>query len=914
MNALGIVLFWCVTQVTLLAIVAGAMYCVARRFGPAVGAYVSFIALLLMTAVTAFSFSSWPNWVPALEARMIGTTMNQSSPARFDEVETEDSALAADLLSPQSAADAASESPWRAAAAAFWGELRRSRDEDSERSEGWNWASLIALVVLSAVVLGWLRLTIGLWSVRRYRRLSQPILDTSLLELTDILAAQLGCTRSVRLRECKLLSGAATVGWRNPLILLPLAWRDWEPGDRRAVLAHELAHIHHHDYLTWLAAQFGLMLHFYHPLAHWLCRCLRLDQELVADSVAARLAGGRQTYLQSLAHIALQQADLPVSWPARTFLPTRRTFLRRIEMLRDSKQWLASSPRSLRWATAVVLMATGFAVLGLRAPVGTMSGAALAQQPKPKTDIPAQAKNADSAAFSLAYVPRDTFLIFATRPSSLLQRPALQSVAKIIGNMDDVEKDLGVRPQQVVTLHVLVLPIGDRQMNGEPMAIIVRVADADSSKRMIEHIAPGATKEEYGAQEYFRRPPRDFYFRPDERTVVYAKDEGVIRRCLVAGQMGAATTKWAPAWAEVANNDAAALINTTVLRQLIAKELQAAGFPAAPTPAEAFRMQLAPFTPLWEKADLAVAGLRVSNTLSVKVTAKSANADDAKRVHDTLKATVTMAQNMLSQARQSASASRSPEGALLLGAVDIADTLLDNVKIEQKDVVVTAAIDAGADQTVQLATILTPAVLAAREAARRTQARNNLKQLGLAFHHYHDAHRHFPPAVVYGPNKVPRSWRIELLPYLNGATLYEQYRKDEPWDSDHNKKILAQMPAVFRSPQDNPASTNTSYFVLTGPDTVFDTDEGTYLANIVDGTSNVILALEAKRNVPWTKPDDIAYAADKPVPKLGGWQKGGYSVLLCDGSVRFISENIDERIMRLLITKGDGHPIPDFDR
>src|SRR4029434_7775701 len=58
-------------------------------------------------------------------------------------------------------------------------------------------------------------------------------------------------------------------------------------------------------------------------------------------------------------------------------------------------------------------------------------------------------------------------------------------------------------------------------------------------------------------------------------------------------------------------------------------------------------------------------------------------------------------------------------------------------------------------------------------------------------------------------------WRIELLPYLEGATLYEAYRFDEPWDSEANKKILAQMPAVFRHPMEAKDSTHAAYYVLT---------------------------------------------------------------------------------------------------
>ena len=110
------------------------------------------------------------------------------------------------------------------------------------------------------------------------------------------------------------------------------------------------------------------------------------------------------------------------------------------------------------------------------------------------------------------------------------------------------------------------------------------------------------------------------------------------------------------------------------------------------------------------------------------------------------------------------------------------------------------------------------------------------------------------------------------------------------------------MPAIFRSPFDDVSATNTSYFVLAGPGTVFDGETGTRMKQIADGTSRTILLVEAKRPVPWTKPEDIAYAADKPLPKLGGWVPGEFLVAIADGSVRPVAANVDEKLLRAWIT------------
>ncbi|MEZ6144150.1 MAG: hypothetical protein R3B91_01705 [Planctomycetaceae bacterium] len=96
--------------------------------------------------------------------------------------------------------------------------------------------------------------------------------------------------------------------------------------------------------VSWLIAQTGLVLHFYHPLLHWLASRLRLEQEFEADALAAQITGGSRPYLETLARLALHQ-DEPCQLACPRLLPTRcRTLLRRIDMLRDSRQtWKPST-------------------------------------------------------------------------------------------------------------------------------------------------------------------------------------------------------------------------------------------------------------------------------------------------------------------------------------------------------------------------------------------------------------------------------------------------------------------------------------------------------------------------------------------------------------------------------------------
>lgn len=207
---------------------------------------------------------------------------------------------------------------------------------------------------------------------------------------------------------------------------------------------------------------------------------------------------------------------------------------------------------------------------------------------------------------------------------------------------------------------------------------------------------------------------------------------------------------------------------------------------------------------------------------------------------------------------------------------------------------------------------MTPAIVAAREAARRQEAVNNLKQIMIAFWNYNDVHGHFPAPVGVGPDgKTLHSWRVEILPFIEQQELYKRYKMDERWDSENNKQVLAQMPSVFRNPQADPAKLEANYFVLVGSATALGPKDGkgTKLQEITDGTSNTIAVVEAKRATPWTKPEDIDYDPAKPLPRFGGWNPGGFWTAFCDGSVRFLSDSVDQQKLHAYITRAGGELI-----
>jgi prepilin-type processing-associated H-X9-DG protein len=208
-----------------------------------------------------------------------------------------------------------------------------------------------------------------------------------------------------------------------------------------------------------------------------------------------------------------------------------------------------------------------------------------------------------------------------------------------------------------------------------------------------------------------------------------------------------------------------------------------------------------------------------------------------------------------------------------------------------------------------LVALLLPAVQAAREAARRAQCTNNLKQIGLAMHFYHDANNAYPkPAITDKDGKPLLSWRVAILPYIEQASLYQKFHLDEPWDSPHNKALIVQMPTYLCPSRPNAQPGTTTYRCLVGPGALFEEGKATTMADVTDGTSNTLAVVESQEAVPWTKPDELKFdpAAGASLFGVGSFHPGGFNALFADGSVRFISATIDKQVFKSLITRA-GH-------
>jgi hypothetical protein len=917
-------LLWCILQVTLVGTLALALCAALRRWSNQGNAIVPAAALAAVVALTACAFVPWPNWWRFGPQRQVA----DAAPRLHT---TGGSGVRPPRPVATATSDTADDRRFDGPAAAPTGQEFQPADDQrggqpSEPAPAvsvtpplpeqlWSWLPWALTVGLSAgIALGLLQLAGGLFSVRAYRQSSRPLHNSALSELVDVLRAELSLTQPIELRETEKLATAATIGWLRPVILMPIDWRTWTEDQRRAVLAHELAHVARGDYLSCVLAQLSLAIHFYHPLVHWLAARLRLEQELAADATAAELAGGKRSYLTSLAELALHTAERPLGWPAHTFLPTQGTFLRRIEMLRDAKP-ISRAPRpgaALRWA------AVGVLVLGAALIAGFRGGPAISPFDHNAT---AQDKPAPAAGgIDLSYVANDAKMLVAIKPEQVL---ANESIRKALTDAaTDGPPILAMLSLPNLEQFTMVGPTGVEPDDWNSDAVVIlqfakptKVEDVAAARGLPRDVQrlPGPA----GAPAQFMA-----YDMPNDKTIVLGRSD-IISKYLASRRMGKPAIAAGDAWSKVSKGAIVAALDMQAIRDEFAKN----GPPRGEVPPE-----LGAVAPLWTDSEYVAAGVIVEGkTVHLRAVVTCNDAKLAENVADTTKAAATLARNMMRTSREREK--DIPAFATMI--FDTAEGLLKTVKVEQSEALVVAQTSTDIPDAKAPAAIgLLGAIGQARGAAQKAQSANNIKQIMLAMHSWADVHGGmFPPPVILGKDgkgKVPHSWRIEVLPYLEQSRLYDAYQFDEPWDSEANKKVLAQMPAVLRHPMDKQDSTSAAYYVLTpeklfvekvlpgggieapvgGLPTAFSKTTGVRFADIIDGTSNTLAVVEAKRDIPWTKPEDILFDPEKDPPALGGYFKDGFQAGICDGSVRFLTPKVEPKTLKLLIMPQDGNPLP----
>lgn len=240
-----------------------------------------------------------------------------------------------------------------------------------------------------------------------------------------------------------------------------------------------------------------------------------------------------------------------------------------------------------------------------------------------------------------------------------------------------------------------------------------------------------------------------------------------------------------------------------------------------------------------------------------------------------------------------------------------------------------------------LIALLLPAVQAAREAARRMSCTNNLRQMGIGLHHYHDALQSFPPGGIerrdaMHPKGRQMAWSALLLPFLEQKAIHDQIDFGKAFDAKENATAAAMIVPTYLCPSvprksdlaqgRGPCDYGGIYGErISGPNAppkgVMLYDRAIRIRDITDGTSHTLVVSEDSdwQDGQWINALNVfdqAYAINQAPPyenDIRSKHPGGANGLCCDGSVRFLKETLPLPTLAALCTREGSEVIGDWE-
>jgi hypothetical protein len=499
----------------------------------------------------------------------------------------------------------------------------------------------------------------------------------------------------------------------------------------------------------------------------------------------------------------------------------------------------------------------------------------------PKAALPPDLERvpADAALFVSARVAE----LWNSEPVKGLRQRMEQELAK---GMKDFQKEVGVEPGDMERATLVVTHF---KAQG-PIFFITTIKPYDRAK-ILATVLPGVKAENRMGQVFFVSDNNRAIFFITDRTYLVATPEGVrgyldqppAHEGPLSGALQLAAEK-----PQIAGG-----FNVAAFAREVGGQL--------PPQMEAFKDLLKARTATWT--------VELGGQNGADLRLHFANDAEAKQAEQPLRAAIDLIRAEIEEGAKQMSRTAA-NGAKLTHMFKLADLALRTAAVTQKGPQLQVALSVKMD-TATLVASLVESVQRMRQSASSMQSVNNLKQIALAMHNYQSTYNHLPPQATYSKDGKPLlSWRVLILPFIEQDALYRQFKLDEAWDSPNNKKLLAQMPKVYADPNAPPTQTMTYYQGFVGPGAFFEGKKGLSLPNdFPDGTSNTLMVVEAANPVPWTRPDDLQYDPNKPLPKLGGFVDNRFAAAYCDGSVRMLKQNIKESVLRALITRNGGEVV-----
>jgi hypothetical protein len=187
--------------------------------------------------------------------------------------------------------------------------------------------------------------------------------------------------------------------------------------------------------------------------------------------------------------------------------------------------------------------------------------------------------------------------------------------------------------------------------------------------------------------------------------------------------------------------------------------------------------------------------------------------------------------------------------------------------------------------------------------------REQIRKLSMALAYYEERNKMYPAYASFGGGQPLLSWRVLILPDLGYDELYRKFRLNEPWDSDHNKQLIAAMPSVYLPPysRNNASDGMTNYLGVKGERFFFrDIAKPRSFSEIKDSNSETVAFVQVADEYaePWTKPRDWEAKPLDPFEKLGGFP-GVFSVgFAALGATSIVDTGSETEFLKILTIDG----------
>jgi len=720
----------------------------------------------------------------------------------------------------------------------------------------------LGYLLAAALGLGLLRLVVALWSVAQFRRNLRPVQDARLLEGLDIVLAATSCQIPVQLMTGPELSSPATLGVRQPCIVVPTDHADWSDEQIQGVLAHEVGHVLHRDYLWWCLAQVVMIFHFFNPLVRQLVYWLRLQQELGADAVAVQVVGSSRRYLEVLASMAVREHEQSLPLTARTFLPVQGTLASRIEMLRAG-QWTGwDRPGRGRRAIGfgLALLACGLAGLRLETRAGW-------REP--------------GRQLSRVYIPAAVRFIAAVQPDQIIQWPP------VIGWSFSAEsRTLYGEPlegfEQVTAFRTRLAD--DLVMDPQGFSgLVLHCRTPEMAERLAAHARSGR-----GGNQAHEWAPFQLMSNRGLSVRVLAPQVVVLTTvpeeldlCQAAADPALATEAWQTEWDRQGRAAVRVALTSAGLQDWLAPVPDNGGV-GEPAPAVHLRPEwralLSSLEPVGETVDSVLLSVGGGTASDLQLAVVAPPEGDLRAVEHSTQGLIASLRCLLHNGAGTELSDFGADQALQLPWQEVANAIeswaLPGPVQSGRSLVWSGEVDWRGSGWNRPGQSHPGSLLADSSLWEQGQNRVAARNLARALQRFRAAQGRWPTSQErLRPQDPPHSWRVAVLPYLGMRDLYNLYHFDKPWDDPANRPVLARMPDLFSGV--GSAATTTQWILPT-------TRPGLKsVPKLVDGMApdGTEFQLLATRDIviPWTLPDVFTLDAEL-MTKLG--RTGGQAVLL----------------------------------